>query len=116
MEQTNPHALKRMAISIYGRVQAVGYRYFIKEAAQRYHISGWVKNMETGEISIEAQGEDELLKRFVQDVEQGPRISHVDEMKIAEIPVKEQERSFSIRYFLRASKQRHSLLLKTSEN
>jgi acylphosphatase len=63
-----------------GRVQGVGYRYFVLDAARREGLHGYVKNLPDGRVEAEAEGEAEALDRFERALRQGPsraRVEHV---------------------------------------
>jgi acylphosphatase len=47
-----------------GRVQGVGFRLFVRDAAAREGIHGWVRNLPEGAVEIEAHGDHEALIRF----------------------------------------------------
>ena len=67
--------------TIGGRVQGVGFRYFVYDAAQRESVSGWVRNRHDGRVEAFAEGEADAVERFDASIRQGPslsRIGHVD--------------------------------------
>ena len=66
---------RRIVIS--GRVQGVGYRFFVLEEAERLGICGWVRNLSDGRVEAEVEGSETTLGEFVKRLEVGPRLSHV---------------------------------------
>jgi acylphosphatase len=69
---------------IRGRVQGVGFRYFIADAAAREGIAGWVRNLADGRVEIAAEGDAEAVDRFERAVRQGPSHARVDEIDVTE--------------------------------
>jgi tRNA pseudouridine55 synthase len=67
---------------VYGRVQGVGYRYFVKEKAQSLDIFGYVKNLEDGSVEVLAQGREENLQKLIEELKKGPFLSRVDKLDI----------------------------------
>ena len=67
-----------------GRVQGVGYRWFIREAARRLALGGWVRNREDGTVEIAASGETRALQALVDAARRGPPGAHV--ASVAELP------------------------------
>ena len=57
---------------ISGRVQGVGYRFFILEAGAREGLGGFVRNLEDGRVEAQAEGEQTALDRFERALYQGP--------------------------------------------
>jgi len=51
-----------------GRVQGVGYRYFVRDAALRRGIRGWVRNNPDGTVSLVAAGERGELEEFLEEI------------------------------------------------
>ncbi len=82
---------------IRGDVQGVGYRYFARQAAQHHGIRGFVRNLPDGDVEVHAEGEEEALQLFKQDLLQGPRTGHVDQVKENDVPLSAEYSSFSIR-------------------
>jgi acylphosphatase len=80
-------AVKRLAITVTGRVQGVGFRYFAKDAADSLGITGWVRNNFERAVECEAQGEGEDLENFVSRLREGPPMSRVKDVAVNEVPV-----------------------------
>ncbi|KAK7737499.1 hypothetical protein SLS53_006572 [Cytospora paraplurivora] len=55
-----------------GTVQGVGFRYFVRKQATEYGLTGWVRNTDHGKVEGEVQGEDDKIKNFLKDVDNGP--------------------------------------------
>ncbi len=62
-----------------GRVQGVGFRYFVREEAQREHLSGWARNLPDGRVEILLCGVAEAVQRVYDRVRQGPAGARVEE-------------------------------------
>ena len=58
----------RMHVIYSGRVQGVGFRYTTQSIARQAGVSGWVKNRADGTVEVVAEGPEELLKRFLEEV------------------------------------------------
>jgi acylphosphatase len=79
--------MKRVRVIIGGRVQGVGFRYFVQENAIRSGINGHVKNMPGGSVEVDAEGDPGQLDAFLMVCHQGPPQSRVDRFIVQEIPV-----------------------------
>ena len=75
------------SIQIYGRVQNVGFRYFVVLKAGEYQITGTVKNESDGIVVVEAEGTNEQLDIFLADLKEGPGWARVDDVKVSQPPV-----------------------------
>ncbi|MGA8879208.1 MAG: acylphosphatase [Candidatus Korobacteraceae bacterium] len=67
---------RRYVIS--GRVQGVGFRWFVEREAAQLGVTGWVRNCNNGDVEVMATGGGEQLNSLRQKLEQGPRASRVD--------------------------------------
>jgi tRNA pseudouridine55 synthase len=67
---------------VYGRVQGVGYRYFVKEKAQNLDLFGYVKNLEDGSVEVLAQGREENLQKLIEELKKGSFLARVDKLDI----------------------------------
>jgi acylphosphatase len=75
MQVTILHAI------VEGRVQGVGFRYFVKENADRLHLNGWVRNLYNGNVELTAEGSREALERLLSAVRIGPEPAFVSDVK-----------------------------------
>jgi hydrogenase maturation protein HypF len=62
---------ERRHITVQGIVQGVGFRPFVYSLAQRHHLAGHVNNDAAG-VTIEVEGDAELLDRFLRAVREEP--------------------------------------------
>jgi len=65
-----------------GRVQGVGFRYHIYDYAQEKGLTGWVRNLHTGQVETLAEGTRPQLDEFVEHVRRGPLRAVVTDIKI----------------------------------
>jgi acylphosphatase len=63
---------------IQGRVQGVGFRWFVQREASELALRGWVRNTEDGHVEVVAAGEVEDLSELRTSLHRGPRGSRVD--------------------------------------
>ncbi len=71
---------------ITGRVQGVGFRYFVQAKATALELTGWARNLEDGRVEVYAAGNLERLNDLAAALRQGPRMAevrHVDESEAA---------------------------------
>ncbi len=72
---------KRLECQVFGRVQMVMFRDFVKRAARARGVVGTVKNNLDGSVSVIAQGEDENLRELLALVHRGPLFARVDRVE-----------------------------------
>ena len=63
-----------------GRVQGVGFRYFVKQQAQSQKLKGFAKNLNDGRVEFVLQGEEEAIKAAIVKIHKGPALSRVDDV------------------------------------
>lgn len=98
MQKEKKNSIKRLSIIVTGRVQGVGYRYFTKESAEMYGITGWVRNCANGNVEAEAQGEEVLLQQFCKELKKGPFFGHVSELISRELEPVPNDKTFEIHF------------------
>jgi len=69
-------------IVVIGLVQGVGFRYFVHRHACRLGLKGQVRNLYTGDVEIEAEGERDAVESLIQEVRVGPRSAYVTDVKV----------------------------------
>ncbi len=74
--------MKSFKAIVHGRVQGVGYRFFVQREAEKLGIIGTVKNLFSGSVEICAKGEDEKIDTFLAKVQKGPMFSYVSDTDI----------------------------------
>ena len=81
---------------ISGRVQGVGFRYHVRDAAQRYGVRGDVRNLPDGRVEMRATGGD--LEPFLGEVRTGPYGSRVDNVESRQVVDAPEFDGFEIRF------------------
>ncbi len=89
--------MKRVMIKATGRVQGVGFRWFVKQTAVRYQITGWVENRRDGSVWMEIQGSSDVLMLFLQSIQHDHPHARVDAVASSDLPLAEDEKAFYIR-------------------
>ena len=67
---------------ISGRVQGVGFRYFVLEAAQVEGVHGWVRNRPDGSVEVSAEGDAEAIERLERRIRRGPPAARIDDVQV----------------------------------
>ncbi|MBU1292441.1 acylphosphatase [Patescibacteria group bacterium] len=71
---------KRFEAIVSGRVQLVMYRDFAQRKARSLKLVGEVRNLSDGTVSVVAEGDQEVLERYLQRLHHGPLLARVDEV------------------------------------
>jgi acylphosphatase len=64
-----------------GRVQGVGFRWFVDHEARQLGIAGWVRNNVDGSVEVLAMGSQEQLATLSRRLREGPRAARVDDVQ-----------------------------------
>lgn len=67
-----------------GRVQGVGFRWYVEREARVLGLSGWVRNRQDGSVEVLAAGTNEQLNALYDKLRQGPRAARVDDVDVQE--------------------------------
>jgi len=89
--------MKTWELTARGRVQGVGFRWFVQRTALRYGLSGYVQNRFDGSVYIIAQGETHLLENFRLAIESGNRLARVENLDLIELDSAKKYDDFEIR-------------------
>lgn len=90
--------MKRVYVRIKGRVQGVGFRFFAQTLAMDFDLTGYVKNSYDGSVIIEAQGNEENLNKFIDNLQTGNRFANVEDMEVSSINLDKTEKKFKVKY------------------
>ena len=69
-----------------GRVQGVGFRWFVEREAHLLGIAGWVRNNHDGSVEVLAQGTRDQLSGLHGRLREGPRAARVDAVEVSDQP------------------------------
>jgi acylphosphatase len=76
--------VKRLPVLVRGRVQGVGFRWFVREAARELGLSGWVRNRIDGTVEVAAEGSEVTLDRLRDELRRGPpgaAVASIDDLE-----------------------------------
>jgi acylphosphatase len=92
---TNTEQARRYVVR--GRVQGVGFRYFVEDCAQRLGLVGYVKNRFDGTVEVYAVGNSKQLAALKKHLWSGPRFGRVENVEESDAPV-QARKSFAIEF------------------
>jgi acylphosphatase len=72
-----------------GRVQGVGFRWFVASTGRRLDIKGFARNLPDGSVEVVAAGSPSALDRLERELHVGPPSSRVTEVRRGEATVEE---------------------------
>jgi acylphosphatase len=87
----------RLDVTIVGRVQGVGFRYFALNVAAALELDGWVANTPDGAVRVVAEGSREELAILLERLREGPAAAIVDHVSEAWMPATGTLGSFGVR-------------------
>ncbi len=76
----------RIHALVEGRVQGVGFRYFVMENALRLGLVGWVCNRWEGTVEVVAEGPEGEMDKLVAALHKGPSSAFVSQVKLQRLP------------------------------
>lgn len=79
-----------------GRVQGVGFRWFVEREAHTLGIAGWVRNNHDGSVEVLAQGTRDQLSGLRSRLREGPPAARVDAVEESEAQMNTGLNSFRI--------------------
>ena len=68
----------RLHVVVRGRVQRVGFRWFVQAEARSLDLAGWVRNTTDGSVEVEAEGEQASVQKLRGALVRGPDGAHVE--------------------------------------
>ena len=75
---SRPADLARLDATVVGRVQGVGFRWFVLDAARRLDLRGWVANEFDGSVRCVAEGPRAALVMLLRELAAGPPGAYVE--------------------------------------
>ncbi|MBL8025946.1 MAG: acylphosphatase [Fibrobacteres bacterium] len=87
---------KAITGNVKGRVQGVGFRYFVQMEAEKLDLCGYVRNVDDDSVEYFAQGEEADLNTFITKLKSGPPMARVDKLLNRETAINDKLRYFTI--------------------
>ncbi|MBI5600245.1 MAG: acylphosphatase [Gemmatimonadetes bacterium] len=78
---------RAVQVRVRGRVQHVGFRWFVARAARGLAVSGWVRNAEDGTVEVAAEGTPAQVDQLLAALRRGPSQAVVQAVEIEERPL-----------------------------
>jgi acylphosphatase len=94
IRQSENRSARRFVVS--GRVQGVGFRWFVENEASRLGVAGWVRNRQDGTVEVLAAGSREQLSALHDILQRGPRAARVDAVDVSEAEPTQDLKSFRV--------------------
>jgi acylphosphatase len=88
----------RVHLLIKGRVQGVGFRWFVTDIAATFGLAGWTKNLSDGRVEAVFEGERSAIKAAIERCAEGPRSAIVSGIGVNWDENPEDLTGFGIRY------------------
>ena len=76
--------IKARRFTVAGRVQGVGFRYFVQQQAQALGLAGWVRNLPDGCVEAFVEGSPAELEQIEARLRKGPLLSRVESVDSSE--------------------------------
>jgi len=89
--------LTRARFRVRGRVQGVGFRWFVVDEARRLGLTGWVRNLPDGGVEAEAQGDVKAVAELAAALGRGPAAARVDEVRREDLAPRQDAEAFEVR-------------------
>lgn len=80
-----------------GRVQGVGFRYFVQDRAAVEGVHGYVRNLADGRVEAVVEGDEESVDRMERAIRRGPPGAHVESVTVEPVAPGGRPTGFSIR-------------------
>ena len=87
----------RVHVIVEGLVQGVGFRWFVARLAESSGLGGHVRNLWSGQVEVEAEGDRSLVEQFLKELKIGPRSAHVTRLHVEWKDPLHTEKRFEIR-------------------
>jgi len=89
---------KAYKVKVSGRVQRIGYRRFVLENAQELGVDGYVRNEKDGSVSVFVQGDEALVKQFLERIREPPRPVVIKDFEVKVAKVNPKMKFFNVKF------------------
>jgi acylphosphatase len=74
--------LRQLRALVCGRVQGVGFRYFVQREATARGLAGWARNLASGDVEVVIRGASPAVAALVERLWEGPALARVDHVAL----------------------------------
>lgn len=89
---------QRFYVLFKGRVQGVGFRFFVQREAHEYGLTGWVRNRSDNGVELEVDGSKETIQQFLESLKNNHPYAQVSSCMVEEKPKHKDFVGFNITY------------------
>ena len=97
-EQNSGDVIASLQVLYEGNVQGVGFRYTVKQIAKGFDLTGSVRNLPDGRVELNATGEDDEVRAFLEAIEQSELRAHIRKQSQTPLPDPQDFHGFEIRH------------------
>lgn len=76
-DQSFGNVIASIQVFYEGNVQGVGFRYTVRQIAKGFDLTGSVRNLRDGRVELQATGEEEEVKAFLEAIRQSELRAHI---------------------------------------
>ena len=106
--------IENLRVIVHGRVQGVGFRDFASRKARELGLSGFTRNLPSGQVEVEVEGTREDLNSFLEFLKKGPPGAAIQNIDVRWNPPPGKYADFEILYY--ASKPTRATLIKSASS
>jgi acylphosphatase len=72
----------RARLLIKGRVQGVGFRWYVRQVANDLRLAGYVRNLVTGDVEVDVEGKRDTVETLIKRIHTGPSFAKVFDVSV----------------------------------
>ncbi len=91
-------SIKRVHALFSGSVQGVGFRFTTIHLARSYDVTGYVRNLDSGDVEVVAEGAEESLNDFISAIQESPLKRYISSAQATYGAARGEFKTFDIRY------------------
>ncbi len=90
--------MKRLHLIVSGVVQGVGFRWYTQRIATSLGLTGWVRNLQNGDVEIVVEGKSDIIEMFISELKNGYLGRNISRIKRIEEEYKGEFSDFRIKF------------------
>ena len=69
-------------VRVYGRVQGVFFRAWVRDLAEKLRVRGWIRNCPDGRVEAHVEGDEAAVEQIIEHIRQGPPAAQVEDVRL----------------------------------